>query len=349
MIDAGDVEERREESGSTEPRFRWLADFLRYAAKERGLSPNTVAGYRSDLLQLHRFLTGYFGASDWGWEDVDRLAIRSFLGALEERCLKRSTLARKLSAIRSFYAFLHRTDRVVSNPARPVRAPRRERSLPGHLSEERTERLFDQLAERARREGSFHALRDRALLELFYSCGLRLAEAQGLDLQDLDLAMRQLLVRGKGGKERIVPLGRPAAAALRDYLAVRPKAVVSGAAFPCAPLFLSVRGGRLSRRQIQRTVTRALDAVSEGEHLSTHALRHTFATHLLDGGADLVALKELLGHASLSTTRIYTHTSVERLRRVYGLAHPRAGGPRREEPALDPGREDEDAPGGGRA
>ncbi|MFQ5689657.1 MAG: tyrosine-type recombinase/integrase [Gemmatimonadota bacterium] len=322
------------DSAARDASLNWLADFLRYAGKERRLSPHTVAAYRCDLLQLHRFLNGYLGTSSWQWDGVDRLAIRSFLGSLEARSLSRTTIGRKLSAIRSFYAFLHRTDRVAGNPARAVRAPRRGRSLPGYLTESQADRLFELLRVRAESGGGVKGLRNRALVELIYSCGLRLAEVQGLDTQDVDLAGGQVRVLGKGHKERVVPLGRKAAEAIRAYLARRPKGVApaaglseQGAAegWPRLPLFLSARGGRLSRRQIQRIVSGTLAAVSDEAGLSTHALRHSFATHLLNRGAGLIAVKELLGHASLSTTRIYTHTSVEKLQADYRRAHPRAG------------------------
>jgi integrase/recombinase XerC len=276
-------------------RQSWLADFLRYTEKERNLSPNTVAAYERDLQQFCRFLDEYLGGTGWRWEDVDRLTIRSF------------------------YAFLHRVDRIPANPARLVRAPRKGRTLPGYLTEDRTERLFEFLRVRAAHDGGLIAVRNRALLELIYSCGLRLAEVQQLNVGDLDFRALQVRVHGKGGKQRIVPLGRDAAAALTGYLELR------GETGPDTPLFLSVRKGRLSRRQIQRAVSSTLDAVARGEGLSTHALRHSFATHLLDRGADLIAVKEMLGHVSLSTTRVYTHTSVERLQKVYKLAHPRAG------------------------
>ncbi len=305
-------------------------DFLRYAALERRLSPNTVAAYRRDLSQFEQFQNDYLGRFDWSWVDVDRLTIRSFLGSLEQRGLRRSTIQRKLSALRAFYAFLHRTDVVESNPARLVRAPRRERTLPGYLTRERADTLFDFLVADARAVGSAVALRRWALMELMYSCGLRLAEAQGLDVGDVDLSGRSVRVFGKGEVERVVPLGTRAAEALSAYMATRADLTSSaGGGRPSgaeAPLFLSVRGTRLSRRQIQRTVTDALRLAAGGERLSTHSLRHTFATHLLDGGADLVSVKEMLGHASLSTTRVYTHTSVERLRDVHARSHPRGGG-----------------------
>lgn len=320
-----------------------LEDFLRYVEKERRLSPHTVEAYERDVREFGRFLREWTGEGDWSWTDADRLAVRSFLGALEERGLAPGTMARKLSAVRVFYRFLHREGRAGANPARHVRSPSGERSLPGHLSAGEAEELFEGLRERAEADGGFLALRNRALLETLYSCGLRLAELRGLDLPDVDRASGQVRVTGKGDRERIVPLGRAAASAIGAYLPrraellerrraaarrspVRSEGEVAGGGGdgPEAPLFVSVRGRRLSRRQIQRTVRRLLEAVAEGEGLSTHALRHTFATHLLDRGADLVAVKELLGHASLSTTRIYTHTSRERLQRVYRQAHPRA-------------------------
>lgn len=305
-------------------------DFLRYAALERRLSPHTVAAYRRDLKQFERFQSEYLGGAEWSWIEVDRLAIRSFLGWLEGRGLRRSTIQRKLSALRAFYAFLHRTDVVRSNPARLVRAPRRERDLPGYLTRERTDSLFDLLVTEVRSGGSAIALRCWALVELIYSCGLRLAEVQGLNVGDVDLSERSVRALGKGDKQRIVPLGTRAAEALSAYMANRSDlATRDGEPPPVradAPLFLSVRGHRLSRRQIQRTVTEALRLAADGERLSTHSLRHTFATHLLDGGADLISVKEMLGHASLSTTRIYTHTSVERLKDVHTRSHPRGGG-----------------------
>ncbi len=322
-----------------------VRDFLRYIGKERGLSPNTVDAYGRDLDDFSEFLVDYLGEDDPDWGDVDRLAIRSFLGWLEDRGLKRNSVVRKLSAVRSFFRFLHRTDRVEANPAARVRTPRQPRDLPGYLTGSQAEELFEWVERHAEEDGGLVALRNRALLELIYSSGLRLAEAQQLDRQDLDLPTGQVRVLGKGEKERVVPVGEKAADSLRAYLEVRDRRgpeVEPGAAprreasperedrdgrtagVPRVPLFVSVRGGRLSRRQMQRAVTRLLDEVSEGVGLSTHSLRHSFATHLLDRGADLMAVKELLGHASLSTTRVYTHTSIEQLQRVYDQAHPRA-------------------------
>jgi integrase/recombinase XerC len=312
-----------------------VEDFLQYARIERGLSAHTVAAYRRDLGEFIAFLKGYLAASEWSWKTVDRTAIRAYLGSLQKRGLQRTTIARKLSATRAFFRFLHRTDRITHNPARLVRAPKRSRKLPAYLSQVQADDLFVLLRAQAEQESGFLSLRNRALMELLYSAGLRLAEVEALDLQGVDLRSRQVRVLGKGRKERIVPFGGPAAKAIEAYLPERRRLMESRREDAertgsrqrprlDAPLFVSRHGRRLSRRQIQRTVGRTLEKVAAGEGLSVHALRHSFATHLMDNGADLLAVKELLGHASLSTTRIYTHTSTEKLRRVYRRSHPRA-------------------------
>jgi len=318
LASAGSGERAEVEPEPATQRSDWVEDFLRYARHERRLSENTVDAYRGDLQQLSRFMVTYEGGDHWRWGDLDRVTIRSFLGDLEMRGLKRSSIQRKLAAVRAFFSFLLRTNRVDASPARLVRAPRRDRTLPAFLSERRTGELFDQIAEEASTDGGFLALRRWALLELLYSCGLRLAEVHGLDTGSVDVRGGQVRAAGKGRKERVVPVGTGAARALNAYLDQRP----AGAS---RALLVSARGNRLSRRQIQRDVTAALATVADGERLTTHSLRHTFATHLIDRGADLVSVKEMLGHASLSTTRIYTHTSVERLKRVHSRAHPRGG------------------------
>lgn len=297
--------------------------FLRYVRVERRLSAHTEAAYRRDLADFLSFLGSHMDTG-WSWQDVDRLDIRSWLGALDGRGLKRSTIARKLSAVRSFYRFLHRTDVVSHNPARLVRTPRKRREIPGYLTQGQSKALFDSLEAYATGDRPL-AVRDRAIIEIVYSCGLRLAEVRGLDDADLDLGRGLVKVLGKGGKERILPVGARAREALESYLDRR--ADVSSRAVGSAdarPLFISRRGTRISRRQIQRSVGAWLAWAAEGEGLSIHALRHTFATHMLDEGADLLAVKELLGHSSLSTTRVYTHTSRERLIQTYRQAHPRA-------------------------
>ncbi len=297
-----------------------MQSYLRQLEDERQLSGHTVAAYARDLAELHEFLDSYFGTSSWSWGDVDRLTVRAFLSHLTMRALKRRSIARKLSAARSFFRFLSREGQITSNPARHVRAPRQGRALPGYLSQREMSRLFDLVAQQAAEVG-WRGYRDQALMELLYSCGLRLSEIYGLNLSDLDLDASRVRVEGKGRKERIVPLGRRAASAQEAYR--RERECEYGEVGAAEPLFVSERGTRLSRRQIQRIVTRFIRMVAEEAGLSTHSIRHSFATHLLDGGADLMAIKELLGHASLSTTQMYAHTSRERLRQVYEVAHPR--------------------------
>jgi integrase/recombinase XerC len=299
-------------------------DFLRHLADERQLSEHTVTAYRRDLDDLAVFLTGYYGTPEWGWNHVDRLTLRSFLGWLDRRGLSRRTAARKLSAVRSFFRFLHLEDRLERNPTRAVRSPRLEKRLPGHLTRKDVQSVFDTAEARAA-ENTLGGTRNLALLELLYGSGLRLAELHGLDVPDLDLVAEQVKVRGKGRKERIVPLTRAAVVAVRRYQPRRDE--VSGRAPGAADrraLLVGPTGRRLSRRAIQKIVHGLFEAAGAGEELGVHSLRHSFATHLLDSGADLMAVKELLGHVSLSTTRIYTHTTTERLKRVYREAHPRA-------------------------
>jgi integrase/recombinase XerC len=301
-----------------------IAGFLRHIESGRQLSAHTVTAYRGDLREFAVYLTRHFGADGWSWDGVDRLALRGFLGHLSRRGLARRSIARKLSAVRSFFRYLHREEHIEVNPARALRSPKLERHLPGWLSRKEAEALLH-VAENRAAEGSFRGLRDLAILETFYATGMRLSELHGLDLGDVDLVADQVRVRGKGRKERIVPLGRAAVLALRRYELRRAEIRAPGA--PPADrraLFLSERGRRLSRRRIQEIVIDVIRAITDASDVTTHSLRHSFATHLLDAGADLLAVKELLGHASLSTTSIYTHTSKERLKRVYDQAHPRA-------------------------
>lgn len=300
-----------------------LSTYLRHLADGRQLSPHTTEAYRRDLEEFTAFLERYYGTDEWGWEGVDRLALRGFLAELHRRGLARSTMVRKLSAVRSFFNFLHREEVVELNPGRAVRSPKLERRLPGWLTREQVEKVF-LLAEYRAADGGFLGARNLAILETFYATGMRLAELQRLDLDDLDLIGDQVRVRGKGRKERIVPLGQSAVRALRRYELRRAEVAPRDGSVDRRAVFVSQRGRRLSVRQIQLVVRGLIDKVAEDAGLSTHSLRHSFATHLLDAGADLMAVKELLGHESLSTTRIYTHTSKDRLKRVYDQAHPRA-------------------------
>ena len=314
-----------------------IDDFLLHLEKERDVSPNTVVAYGRDLDEFVRYLGHYYGGGEWTWQGVDRLAIRGYLAHLTRRGLARRSIARALSAVRSFYRYLHRNEIVEANPARAVGSPKLERHLPGYLDRAQMDLLLTAAETRAS-EGKFNDVRNLAMLELFYSTGMRLSELRGLNRPDLDLVTQQVKVRGKGRKERIVPVGNHAVLALRNYEAKRDellRTLGAGGAGGGAPagrapradrtaFFLSNRGRRISTSTLHSAITKMLDWVDEDAGLSTHSLRHTFATHLLDAGADLRAVQELLGHASVSTTQIYTHTSVERLKQVYRKAHPRA-------------------------
>ncbi|MFL5620111.1 MAG: tyrosine recombinase XerC [Gemmatimonadaceae bacterium] len=302
-----------------------VEEFLRHLAKERDVSPQTVIAYRRDLTAFVAFLGSYYGTGAWSWEGVDRLAMRGFLAHLNRRGVGKRTISRTLSGVRSFYRWMHRNEMVESNPARAVGAPKLEKHLPGYLDRTQIDLLF-QMAEARAMEGDFTAVRNLAILELFYSTGMRLSELQGLGMGDLDLVSQQVKVRGKGRKERIVPIGDHAVLALRNYEAKRDDLLRNrrGAGVERGAYFLSRTGKRIGVRMVQKVVSGFLDQIDEDAGLSVHSLRHTFATHLLDAGADLRAVQELLGHSSISTTQIYTHTSVERLKQVYQKAHPRA-------------------------
>jgi integrase/recombinase XerC len=297
-----------------------VEEFLVHLDKERNQSPNTVKAYGRDLAAFTDFCDRHY-AGAWQWETVDRSGFRGFLGELQRRGLSKRSAARALSAVRSLYRYLQVHHGLEGGAARAVKVPKVDKRLPTYLDRPTTQTLF-QWAEQRAGSGEFGEVRDLAILELFYSTGMRLSELAGLSLGDMDLLSDQVKVRGKGRKERILPVGSRAVLALRRYLQLREDVVARSGADRRA-VFVSVRGRRLPPRSIQRLVHRLFDAIG-GDTLRVHSLRHTFATHMLDAGADLRAVQELLGHASLSTTQIYTHTSVERLKQVYHKAHPRA-------------------------
>lgn len=308
---------------AAEPEHADLRAFLVHLEKERDLSPNTLRAYGTDLAAFEGYLRTQFGES-WSWEQVDRLVLRGFLAWLTRNGLSKRSIARALSAVRTLFRFLHREELTSVNATKAVASPRLEKHLPAWLDRRQVDALF-QMAETRAQDGGFAGVRNLAILELFYSTGVRLSELRGVNRADLDLVTQQVKVRGKGRKERIVPLGDTATLALRNY-EVRRDAFLreKGPKADKVAWFLGPSGRRLSVRGIQQIVTRFLGQLDEQAGLSTHSLRHSFATHLLDAGADLRAVQELLGHASISTTQIYTHTSVERLREVYRKAHPRA-------------------------
>jgi integrase/recombinase XerC len=285
--------------------------FGRYLDTERNVSPHTLSAYRRDLEQLAAFVAGETGrAAVVG--DVDHLLLRRYLALLGKRA-KKSSVGRKLAAIRSFFRFLVRRGVVAKNPAELIATPKKENRLPFHLDIDQVTTLVE-----APQEDEKYVLRDRAILEMLYSCGLRVSELTGLAIGDLDLAGGMVRVLGKGGKERILPVGSRALEAIRSYLLGRGELAGSG------PLFLNTRGQRINRRSVARIVDAHVLRIAAFKRISPHILRHTFATHMLEGGADLRAIQELLGHASLSTTQKYTHVGIDRLMEVYDKAHPKA-------------------------
>lgn len=305
-----------------------IYQFLRHLDEERNLSPHTLRAYGKDLQRFDQFLSeDFLGQETVTPGEVDPLAVRSFLAAMTRDGIGASSRARTLSAVRSLFRYACREGLLGHNPAQGVRAPKQAKPLPRHLRPGETEELLE-----AREGQDSLALRDRALLELLYASGLRVGELVSLDWRDLDLSARVLRVVGKGDKERMVPFGRPAATALRGWLTawegVRAQATALGLSSDPdqEPVFLNYRGGRLSARSVRRVVDRAVDAAGIARGVHPHTLRHTFATHLLEGGADLRGIQELLGHSSLATTQRYTHLEVERLLAVYRQSHPRARG-----------------------
>ncbi|HXT51171.1 MAG TPA: tyrosine recombinase XerC [Thermoanaerobaculia bacterium] len=320
-----------------------LADrYLEHLAGERALAAHTLRAYRGDL---DRFLL--FVGRDWlgcdpsmvEAEQVDPAALRAFLGALNREGLGKRSQGRALAAVRGLFRWAVREGELPASPAAAIRTPKAPQRLPRHLRPAEVEAVLEAAASPAEsaRGGAAAArlgLRDRALVELLYASGLRVGELVSLDWRDLDLQARVLRVLGKGDKERMVPFGVPAAGALRAWLAAWEE-VRTGAAAAASdgddddvmPVFLNARGGRLTDRSVRRILDRCVEAAALATGVHPHTLRHSFATHLLEAGADLRAIQELLGHSSLSTTQKYTHVEVERLLAVYREAHPRAKAP----------------------
>jgi len=292
-----------------------LIEFKQHLVVERNLSPRTVDAYMRDLHQFHDFLN-QLGSTDQQFNDlklIDRPLLRQYLAHLQKTCL-RTSLARKLSAIKVFFRFLVREGILVDSPADALSSPRREQYLPKVLSAEQVAHLLDHSPSGKR----LLVLRDLAIYELTYSCGLRVGEMTNLDFGSVDLENHQVRVLGKGRKERILPVGRQACIALQHYFDER------GHPDQDDPLFLNQRGGRLTARSVQRNLKNRLRQFGLPADVTPHALRHSFATHLLDAGADLRVIQELLGHASLSTTQKYTKVSFSHLTDVYDQCHPRS-------------------------
>ena len=287
-----------------------IPSFLEYLRAERNASPHTIAAYESDLGQFTVYVES--GARVSVLADVDHLIVRSYLATLHARGLSKSSSARKLAAIRTYFRYMCREGWIARNPATVLVSPKQERRVPVRLDEAQASQFVTPTG--PRRSDSMA----RAVLELLYATGIRCAELVGLDLDEVDLDGRLLRVLGKGRKERVVPFGQQARAALHDYLQVRGAAVRTGA------LFVNQRGTRLTDRSVRRLVRRRLLQVALSQKVTPHTLRHAFATHLLERGADLRAIQELLGHVSLSTTQRYTHVNARQLLEMYKKSHPRA-------------------------
>jgi integrase/recombinase XerD len=295
-----------------------VLDFLAYLEFERGLSRNTLEAYRADLLQFGAYLRAHgYDVFGVGHAELAGFLTELAVGSAERQPVAAATLQRKAACLRSFYRHLRREGTITHDPTAELRGPRKTQKLPAVLTRDEVNQLLD-----APRGAAPTALRDRALLEVLYACGLRASEAVGLQLEDVNLDDEFLRARGKGSKERLVPIGREAVSALRAYLS-RSRPVLVGLR-PERHVFVNRRGGGLSRQGLYKIVQGYADAVGLKDRMSPHTLRHTFATHLLAGGCDLRTLQEMLGHADIATTQLYTHLSTERLRDVYFGAHPRA-------------------------
>lgn len=304
---------------------RLIEKFLEHLRVERNASANTLRGYAADLAQFRKFLLSNEGLytdekiGDVAVEKIDHLAIRAYLSHLY-RDLKKSSLARKLAAQRSFFKYLVGEGILSRSPAEIVSTPKQDKPLPTFLP---VDEVFSLLA--TPDKSTTWGARDLAILEVLYSCGIRVSELVGLSDGDADFPLGILKVFGKGRKERIVPIGEKAQKALREYLPLRDQVLARrGLMKPGAPLFINTRGGRLTVRSVARILHKHILRCGLLRKVSPHALRHSFATHLLDAGADLRAIQEMLGHVSLSTTQRYTHVSVDKLMEVYDRAHPRA-------------------------
>ena len=306
-----------------------LQSFLDYLRLNRNASRHTVLAYRGDVGQYLSFLEKRGGGRVVTPADLNHQSVRAFLGELFQRGTAGSTSARRLAAIRSFARYLRREGLLDHDPGALISAPRQVRKMPAHLDIDEMQALLD-----APDTTTPLGRRDQAILEIFYASGLRLSELVGVDLEDLNLSSRLLRVLGKGGKERILPFNRTAGAAIRGYLKDRRDLVRATPLTPAGgsgsrrpkgePLFLNYRGGRLSTRSVDRLVRRYVVQSSTKLGISPHALRHSFATHLLERGADLRAIQELLGHARVTTTQRYTHVNASQLTKLYRRTHPRA-------------------------
>jgi len=291
--------------------------FLEYLKKERSYSPHTIKAYETDLIQFSRFVKEYGGTGSFDVSSVDKKTVQHFVGSLTEKGLSPKSTGRKLASIKSFFRYLLKHAHVESNPASTVKAPKQHASLPKFLQKEVLEQILSYSD-----KDDWQLKRDKTILELLYSTGIRLGELVAIDMGDVQINQKTVKVFGKGGKERIVPFGGKAAEALDFYLKERNIYVHKD--LNDNPLFISRQGLRISPRTVQSRLKKLFDSVAAGSGFTPHLMRHTFATHLLDHGADIRAVKELLGHASLSSTQIYTHLETKKMKKIFEQAHPHA-------------------------
>ncbi len=296
-----------------------MRNFWEYLQGEKNLSQHSLLAYQLDLEQARNFFAYELDINEW--QDVSHKHIRHFLAFLKEQNYEKSTTARKLSAIRSMFKFLTREGEISDNSSALLSSPKKERKLPEFLSVQEVEMLL------SAPDSNPLGLRDKAILEVFYCSGIRISELWGLDLEDIDTNNSQLKVMGKGSIERLAPLGRFALAALEEYLQTGRTSILANNNKKMEShkaLFLNKYGDRISQRSIRRRVKKYVQETAAKHRVSPHSLRHSFATHMLDGGADLRTVQELLGHANISTTQIYTHINRARMTEVYNKFHPRA-------------------------
>ncbi|MDZ7719518.1 MAG: tyrosine recombinase XerC [Balneolaceae bacterium] len=299
-----------------------IRKYLKYLKIERNSSNHTITSYQNDLNQLLDFASRDLSkeADKLDISEIDRLIIRLWLGELTEKGMARNTIARKVAAVRSFFKYCYKRGYISKNPAHLLIIPKKEQRLPTTIQASEINEMMELANEK-----DPATIQERAILELFYSTGIRLSELTNLNVKDIQVHQKQLTVFGKGSKQRIVPLGKKALDAIENHLEQRGLLFTSDTTNEDKKaLFLSVGGKRIYPRMVQRIIKKYLLKVSEVTQKSPHTLRHSFATHMLDAGANIRLIKEFLGHANLASTQIYTHTSVERLQKIYSQAHPRA-------------------------
>jgi len=299
-----------------------IEKYLSYLHIERNSSRHTITSYRNDLLQLLGFVAEEQGTDPKSvqLQSVDRLTIRLWMGELSENGITRNSIARKVAAVRSFFKYCYKRGHVQKNPAHLLIVPKKETRLPVTVALDDIKKMME-LAD----EDTPEIQQERAILELFYSSGIRLSELVNLNVNDVDIRQSQVTVLGKGNKQRVIPIGKKALDAYKNHLKTRPELLTgSSKNDDKKALFIAAKGGRIYPRKVQRIIEKYLSKTSEVTQKSPHTLRHSFATHMMDAGADIRMIKEFLGHSDLNSTQIYTHTSMERLQKVYSKAHPRA-------------------------